>query len=175
MTSFHDSDEHVRVTPVSDHRADIVGRQRCAMSEHGVYLVVFANGLVASRAKSMKSCTMGLSVRFFRVMILTGQAGIGKFTGRTLSGGIAPNRNKEPGTIARKDSRASRTLKRWRVPIAAPLGGNFMPLVRNAFATRAPTRVSGDGKLHGSLANSESSILRRRAHLFFTPVTTNVR
>src|SRR5262245_58520894 len=126
-----------------------------ARNRYGVYVLVFANDLVASRANSMKSCTTGLSVRFFRVMIPAGQAGIGKLTGRTLSGGIAPNRNKEPGTIARKDSLASRTLKRWRVPIAAPLGGNFMPLVRNASATREPIRVSGDGKLQGSLASSE--------------------
>src|SRR5258706_456349 len=35
----------------------------------------------------MKSCTTGVSVRFFNDMIPTGQGGIGKVTGSTLKGG----------------------------------------------------------------------------------------
>ena len=39
----------------------------------------FASGLATSRARSINSCTTGLTVRLFRVMIPTGQGGIARF------------------------------------------------------------------------------------------------
>ena len=53
----------------------------------------FASGFTTSRAHSMKSFASGLRVRFFKVMIPTGNGGMGSVTGKTLSGGrFEPNR-----------------------------------------------------------------------------------
>jgi hypothetical protein len=62
----------------------------------------FASGFTTSRAHSMNSFTSGLRVRFFKVMIPTGQGGMGSVTGKTLSGGrFEPNRKTVSETIAR--------------------------------------------------------------------------
>ena len=50
----------------------------------------------------MNSFTSGLRVRFFKVMIPTGQGGMGSVTGKTLSGGrFQPNRKTVSEKIAR--------------------------------------------------------------------------
>src|SRR5262245_5420776 len=62
-----------------------------------------ASGFTTSRAHAMKSFATGLHVRFFRVMIPTGQGGIGKLTGRTVcEGKCVPRRNTDPGIGKRK-------------------------------------------------------------------------
>jgi DNA invertase Pin-like site-specific DNA recombinase len=79
-------------------------RQRAASPSGQVrtsrYPFIFASGFATSRAQSMKSCTTGVSVRFFNNMIPTGQGGIGRVTGSTWRcGRFAPNRSSEAGTV----------------------------------------------------------------------------
>src|SRR5262245_23909211 len=70
-----------------------------------------ANGFATSRAHSMKSLVTGLRVRFFRVMIPTGQGGLGKSTGKGLSGGkFVPSCNNDPD-IARRNGPPARSAK----------------------------------------------------------------
>src|SRR5436305_10119709 len=124
----------------------------------------------------MKSLVTGLSVRFFKVMIPTGQAGIGRVMGRTFRRGIfAPSRNIDAGNVAKTGSLANSAHVRWIGPSIAPRGGKRIPLLRNASAMRVAARISGGGRHQGSSANSESSTLRVRAHLFANPATTIVR
>ncbi len=61
------------------------------------------SGFANSRAQSMNNRVTGLIVRFFMVMIPTGNGGMGNSTGKILSGGrFAPKRNKESGKIPEK-------------------------------------------------------------------------
>ena len=60
-------------------------------------------------------------------------------------------------------------------PHVTDLGGNFTPRARNASATDEPIVVSGNGKPHGSPANSDSATLPPRAHRLFGPATTRMR
>src|SRR5256885_7584360 len=48
---------------------------------------LLTNGFTISRAQSMNSCTTGVSVRFFNVMIPVGHGETGKSTGRILRRG----------------------------------------------------------------------------------------
>src|SRR5262245_41742446 len=70
-----------------------------------------ANGFTTSRKHSMKSLVTGLRVRFFRVMIPTGQGGLGKSTGKILSGGrCVPSCSKDTD-IARTNGPLARSAK----------------------------------------------------------------
>src|SRR5215510_15087406 len=72
-----------------------------------------ANGFTTSRAHSMKILETGLCVRFFKLMIPTGQGGDRKSTGKTLRGGrCVPNRSKEPGIVWRNGPLASSAKNR---------------------------------------------------------------
>jgi Recombination endonuclease VII len=70
--------------------------------QHGIYHFLRARGFETSRAVSMKSCAMGLTVRFFRVIIPTGTLAYRSLTGKTLIPGRLENLNTEIGTIVRK-------------------------------------------------------------------------
>src|SRR5215510_1842152 len=70
-----------------------------------------ASGFTTSRAHSMKSLVTGLRVRFFRIMIPTGQGGLGKSIGKTLSGGRSVRScNKDPD-IARTNGPLASSAK----------------------------------------------------------------
>src|SRR6266478_8627988 len=72
-------------------------------SGHGAYDFLVAHGFATSRACSMKSCAVGLSVRFFRVTIPTGTRAIGSSMGKTLnSGSRVRNLNEEARNIPTK-------------------------------------------------------------------------
>src|ERR1700752_4295324 len=104
----------------------------------------------------MNNFATGVSVRFFNVMTPTGQGGIGRFTGTTLSRGVsAPNRSNEAGKAPKKGPLGRRALMREVVPHTAPFGGNVMLHERNASATSEPEIVSGSGRPQGSLASSD--------------------
>src|SRR5262249_7707323 len=136
----------------------------------------FVNGLTTSRAQSMKSFTTGVSVRFRKVMTPTGQGGIRRSTGRTLSRGrLTPNRNSEAGRVPTYGPLGRLAQRKDAPPHAAPFGGNFRPRARNASATSEPTVVSGSGRHQGSSDSSVSSTLRRWAHRLFGPATTTMR
>ncbi len=92
----------------SKHRA-------CAVESH----VFRANAFAIFRAWSIKSCTTGLTARFFKVMTPTGQGGTGRSTGKTLNRRrFTPNLKTEPGHIARKGPFATRAMWRWIAPKA---------------------------------------------------------
>src|SRR5262249_2221057 len=68
----------------------------------------FLSDFATSRAHSIKSLVTGLRVRFFKVMIPTGQTGMGSITGNTFTRGIfAPSRSIESGKVAKIGSLAS--------------------------------------------------------------------
>src|SRR5262249_10218011 len=83
------------------------------------------SGSVNSRAQSMNNCTTGLIVRFFRVIIPTGNGGMDNSTGNILSDGrFAPKRSNAPGKSPRKGPLAMRAQSKLTDPLAMPLGGN---------------------------------------------------
>src|SRR5436189_3983899 len=129
---------------------------------------LLAKGFTTSRTPSIMSRTTGVSVRFFNVMIPTGNGGIGRSTGRTVKRGrFEPNFNSENGSVPKHGPLASSAQKREAPPHTALLGGNVTPHARNASATSGPIIVSCRGRIQGSSLSSESSIFRRRAHLDF--------
>ena len=115
-----------------------------------------------------ESFTTGVRVRFFSVMIPTGQGSIGRSTGKTLSGGrLAPNCNREAG-IAPKKGPLGRKAQMKEAP---PTPRLWEETLRRNSGTR---RRGAHQPLHSAAAgpkahhaNSDSSILRRRAHLLF--------
>src|SRR5262245_65990691 len=116
----------------------------------------------------MKSFATGVNVRFFNVMTPTGQGGIGRSTGKTLSRGtLAPNRSSEAGETPKKGPLGRRALMREAAPHTAPSAGNVMPRARNASATSETEIVSGSGRHQDSWASSDRSTLRSRVHIFF--------
>src|SRR5215470_9836313 len=71
------------------HKADS-SESACDVAEgpenrHGVYDFFCASGLATSRAQSIKSCAIGLSVRFFKVTTPTGPCRIGRSTGKVFN------------------------------------------------------------------------------------------
>jgi hypothetical protein len=68
----------------------------------------FVSGFASSRAQLMKSCAIGLSVRFFKVMIPTGNGIPGVSTGSALSGRRLSKRNIDIGIIVMNRPVASR-------------------------------------------------------------------
>ena len=92
------STSDVRLTPTSGRKADMARGPNCANSRHCVYPLRFANGLATSRARSMKSRAVGLSVRFFSVTMPIGSRASGSLTGTTLrSGRLMGNLSREAG------------------------------------------------------------------------------
>src|SRR5450432_2041277 len=68
-----------------------------------------------SRALSMNSFAVGLSIRFFRVVTATGWTEGGSPQGNILSTlGVAPKRSTEAGTMARKRPVARRLVRTLR-------------------------------------------------------------
>ena len=88
------------------------------------FLAETAIGFATSRAHWMKSCTTGLMVRFFKVMIPTGLCVVGNSTGnRLIAGLLAENFNTELGMIVRKRPVASSALRTGTVDVMIVVGG----------------------------------------------------
>src|SRR5215510_14015523 len=127
------------------------------------YYLCFNNGFTTSRAHSMKSCATGVGVRFFKVIIPTGNFATGKSTGTGLSDNLlAPKCIRVLGRIVRKRPVASSALRATIERVLTTLRGASRPFARKA------SRISDQGKLsngaphQGSSTSSASSILRRR-------------
>jgi SAM-dependent methyltransferase len=81
----------------------------------GVFHFRFARGFATSRAQSMKRCAVGLSVRFFRVMIPTGVRACCSLTGKTLSSGrLVENRTTDGEPRAIEVARARALVAGYR-------------------------------------------------------------
>src|SRR5262245_53169423 len=103
MSDVHKCGEHVCLTPDRRRGADVVARQLRVRNGHGHYDFLFASGFATSRACSMNSRAVGLTVRFFKVTIPNGTRAMGSLTGKTLiSERLVGNRNAAVGTMDRK-------------------------------------------------------------------------
>jgi hypothetical protein len=66
-------------------------RSACRTVRHRIYRFLRTSGFATSRASSMKSCAVRLSLRFFSVMIPTGAPACCSFTGKTVIFGLWDN------------------------------------------------------------------------------------
>src|SRR5262245_46038144 len=106
----------------------------------------------------------------------TGQGGIVRFTGKIfMDRAFVRTGDIQPGRIARNGPLVSSARCILGDPVVTPRGGNAIPLARNDWPKIEPGRLPIGGKHQDSLANSASSILRRRVHLLREPATTKVR
>src|SRR6516162_295771 len=150
---------------------DLRPRNSRAVAEPVGRLFLCSGGFTTSRAQSRKSCATGLIVRFFNVIMPTGQGEIGSSTGKTLNGGrFVPNFSTESGSVTKKGPFGRRYSNKWGEPVAAPR--NEIPRARKASRTRGPAGVSDDGRPQGSFASSDRSTLRRVHQRLCNPATT---
>jgi hypothetical protein len=134
----------------------------------------FASDFATSRAQSMKSCAIGLIVRFFKVTRPTGIEGICNSTGRGLSPRRLPfNRNLDADMIDRKRPVAAMAMFNRTELVVTTCRGAPRPLAWNASAKDDP--IGPPGRHQGSLINSAGSMLPRRSHLLPWPATTESR
>ena len=133
-----------------------------------------ARGFTNSRTDSMNICAMGLSERFFKVVMPTGCRMSGSLTGSALSPGCLRGRRSEKlTTTVRKRSVASSSFRRMMEVASTVSRGGSRPAARNTPACIAPKSVLGESSTQGSLNSSASSILRRRrVSGLFGPVAT---
>src|SRR5216683_3924130 len=149
---------------------------RSAVAEQGQADIVgysfflLARGMATSRAHSMKSCTVGLRMRFFIATIATGLRVVGKSMGKALiAGSPNVNRKTDSGTIVRNRPFATRAMRARLVEVTTLVRGRSRPTWRNASVKSEPYPLLGAGSVQGSSITSASAILRLLASGFPTP------
>src|SRR5262245_42445984 len=106
----------------------------------------------------MKSCAAGLSVRFFKVTMPTGQGSIGGSTRKALRVDRGLKCIMLPGRVLRKRPGANIfSVSCIELVVTVARGGSSL-LARKALARRCPGKLSGGDRHHGSFTRSESLI-----------------
>src|SRR5262249_2535908 len=147
-------------------------RRRGAFEDHPCKLR-FASLPAISRAQSMKSCAIGLNVRFFNLRIPIVLRELGRLIGRTLSPALlALKVATDSGTMVRKRPVASSALRTGTVDVITAARGVSSPSARNASATIDPYRLSRGGSVQTSLIRSTKRTRVRRVHGFCLSGTT---
>src|SRR5580698_6776773 len=140
---------------------------------HARLALSLTNGLVTSRAQSIKRFANGLSVRFFIVIISTAIGRRGNCTGSIVSPACAPlDRTTPSGKNPRNRPVATRVIVSWADNVEMLARGGSRLLARENCMMNGPGTLSYDGRTQGSFISSASSMGPRPRHGLLCPTTT---